>query len=259
MARQKRSDDWGFPRWRLGRGPIADLAATFAVAQAHLGRRCGPCRRRSASGETPNRPISSAEPCESLLSVIARSKATKQSSCSICDCFAPLAMTEQRQRACKPGFVRRASRKRDCAAIPLGTVLPRPPPATNPGVEPEPGPCDAPIRSCTRWGLPCRHCCQSRGALLPHPFDLTRPKPGRCPFCSYTVPEPPSPKLVRPAGRYPAPWFHGARTFLAGSELPPRPPGPLARRDIGQMALLLRVKSVMAGMGGKRTLATRRE
>jgi len=30
-----------------------------------------------------------------------------------------------------------------------------------------------PIWSCSRWGLPCRLCCQRRGALLPHPFTLT--------------------------------------------------------------------------------------
>jgi len=41
-----------------------------------------------------------------------------------------------------------------------------------------PKPRDAPIRSCTRWGLPCRPCRQDRGALLPHPFDLAEPKPG---------------------------------------------------------------------------------
>ena len=32
----------------------------------------------------------------------------------------------------------------------------------------------APIRSCSRWGLPCRPCCQGRGALLPHRFALPR-------------------------------------------------------------------------------------
>ena len=32
----------------------------------------------------------------------------------------------------------------------------------------------APIRSCSRWGLPCRPCCQGRGALLPHRFALAR-------------------------------------------------------------------------------------
>jgi len=30
----------------------------------------------------------------------------------------------------------------------------------------------APIRSCSRWGLPCRPCHQGRGALLPHRFTL---------------------------------------------------------------------------------------
>ena len=29
-----------------------------------------------------------------------------------------------------------------------------------------------PIRSCSRWGLPCRPRYRVRGALLPHPFDL---------------------------------------------------------------------------------------
>ena len=30
----------------------------------------------------------------------------------------------------------------------------------------------APIWSCSRWGLPCRFRCRSRGALLPHHFTL---------------------------------------------------------------------------------------
>jgi len=29
-----------------------------------------------------------------------------------------------------------------------------------------------PIRSCSRWGLPCRARCRPRGALLPHRFTL---------------------------------------------------------------------------------------
>ena len=32
-----------------------------------------------------------------------------------------------------------------------------------------------PIRSCSRWGLPCRLRCRRRGALLPHRFTLTVP------------------------------------------------------------------------------------
>ena len=75
-----------------------------------------------------------------------------------------------------------------------------------------------PIRSCSRWGLPCRFHCWPRGGLLLHLFTLTlqqllflRAKPtmpfGRFAFCC-TFPG------VAPAGRYPAPCFHGARTFL---------------------------------------------
>ena len=30
----------------------------------------------------------------------------------------------------------------------------------------------APLRSCSRWGLPCRPRCRGRGALLPHRFTL---------------------------------------------------------------------------------------
>ena len=41
----------------------------------------------------------------------------------------------------------------------------------------------APIRSCSRWGLPCRPCCQGRGALLPHRFTLAR-GPGTNPGCA---------------------------------------------------------------------------
>jgi hypothetical protein len=29
------------------------------------------------------------------------------------------------------------------------------------------------IWPCSDWGLPCRHCCQRRGGLLPHRFTLT--------------------------------------------------------------------------------------
>lgn len=49
-------------------------------------------------------------------------------------------------------------------------------------------------------------CCQLRGGLLPHLFTLT-PHAGRSVFCG-TIPG------VTPAGRYPAPFFRGARTFL---------------------------------------------
>ncbi len=60
----------------------------------------------------------------------------------------------------------------------------RTPHATNPGGGARP-PCvcpplarrarpAAPIRSCSRWGLPCHRCCQRCGALLPPRFTRSR-------------------------------------------------------------------------------------
>lgn len=90
-----------------------------------------------------------------------------------------------------------------------------------------------PIRSCSRWGLPCHPRRRGRGALLPHPFTLAHAVPpgggdhGRFAFCG-TFPG------VAPAGRYPAPCFRGARTFLPPAGFPVaggRPSGRLAWRD----------------------------
>jgi hypothetical protein len=69
-----------------------------------------------------------------------------------------------------------------------------------------------PIRSCSRWGLPCRRRCRRRGALLPHRFTLAAAKrnaPRRFVLCG-TVPG------LASAGCYPAPFVRGARTFLPG-------------------------------------------
>ncbi|TCS28470.1 hypothetical protein EDC31_10858 [Acidomonas methanolica] len=68
----------------------------------------------------------------------------------------------------------------DGAAIPLGRALRR---ASRDQPERRGGralrrhpetPPAVPIRSCSRWGLPCPPCCQAGGALLPHRFTLTR-------------------------------------------------------------------------------------
>ena len=70
-----------------------------------------------------------------------------------------------------------------------------------------------PTWSCSRWGLPCRFRYRNRGALLPHPFTLAcrpyevRTMDRRFAFCG-TFPG------VASAGRYPAPYLRGARTFL---------------------------------------------
>jgi len=66
-----------------------------------------------------------------------------------------------------------------------------------------------PIRSCSRWGLPCRFRCRTRGALLPHLFTLTASRRRKRFVLCGTFPG------VAPAGRYPAPYVDGARTFLS--------------------------------------------
>jgi hypothetical protein len=93
-------------------------------------------------------------------------------------------LREGRQTACKPGSVRPRRLAPEGVGRPFlwdaHCCAPR---ATNPGDGAETplrrgagrGPRDspaAPIRSCSRWGLPCRPRCRGRGALLPHRFTL---------------------------------------------------------------------------------------
>jgi hypothetical protein len=108
--------------------------------------------------------------------------------------------------------------------IPLGRALwraSRDQPGRRSGNAPAPCGAAVPIRSCSRWGLPCRPCRQGRGALLPPRFALARgPRHrdlhGRFVFCG-TFPG------VAPAGGYPAPHSRGARTFLCRSHGSGRP------------------------------------
>ena len=81
--------------------------------------------------------------------------------------------TETEKRGSRP-----VSRVLSRATIPLGRTSPHA--SSNlpgGGRGPRLAPCGAylPIWSCSRWGLPCRCCCQPRGALLPHRFTLTTP------------------------------------------------------------------------------------
>ena len=136
------------------------------------------------------------------------------------------------QRACKPGSVHPGPKIRGCAAIPLGSGLPRPS-SNQPGRRAGTSPYAAPIRSCTRWGLPCRPCCQGRGALLPHPFDLTRPRPGGLLSVALSLIRPrpkPSPNRRALPGTV-VPW---SPDFPRLAYREPRPPGPLATADIGE-------------------------
>ena len=135
---------------------------------------------------------------------------------------------EKCQTTCKPGSVPAAKRG---MTIHLGRPLPnasrdRPGRRRENNARPLTRPV-VPTWSCSRWGLPCRCRYRQRGALLPHPFTLAggRERPGRrSPLCG-TVPG------VAPAGRYPAPCFRGARTFL-----PRRRREPVRRRPSGRLA-----------------------
>ncbi len=59
-----------------------------------------------------------------------------------------------------------------------------------------PAPRVIPIRSCSRWGLPCHHCHQRRGGLLPHPFTLTMPRHGGLLSVALSLGSPP-PDVIR--------------------------------------------------------------
>ena len=101
---------------------------------------------------------------------------------------------KKRQTAYKPGSVHSCTYEhRTRTTIPLGRALLRASrdqperrggnaPASRVRSRPSTPPA-TPIRSCSRWGLPCRPCCQGRGALLPHRFTLaswSRDEPAVC-------------------------------------------------------------------------------
>jgi hypothetical protein len=137
------------------------------------------------------------------------------------------------QPAYKPGSVRPERSRAPTWRPFLWDGRCRPPRATNPGDWPGERACPsregraAPIRSCSRWGLPCRPRCRVRGALLPHPFTLTPDASGA--VCSL----------------WHCPWGRPRRT-LSGTvspwspDFPPRtrmrperPPGRLIRGQMG--------------------------
>ena len=130
--------------------------------------------------------------------------------------------SQRYQPACKPGSVRSTAQTVDVTAIRLGRRLPGASsnlPERLARTDPRTWPRTTPIRSCSRWGLPCRLRCRTRGALLPHRFTLAAGQirdaaRGGLLFCG-TVPEA---RLAvagaNSAGRYPAPFVRGARTFL---------------------------------------------
>ena len=103
------------------------------------------------------------------------------------------------------------------ATIPLGRALLRGS-SNQPGRLSQSQPCISypmhaiPIRSCSRWGLPCRRCCQRNAVRSYRTLSLSPGRNrGRPAFCG-TFPN--SMQKHETAGRYPAPLLCGARTFL---------------------------------------------
>jgi len=103
----------------------------------------------------------------------------------------PSTAREKCQRACKPGSVHRPSKKRDCAAIPLGDGSPRPSsnqPGRRAGTRPMWHPYSVllPVGFTVPPPLPEARCALA-APFLPYPSEA-----GRYAFCG-TVPDPGKP------------------------------------------------------------------
>ena len=83
---------------------------------------------------------------------------------------------ETDQAACKPGSVSATAVAQDghSSGTPVAGRLARPTRTTGSETACPANGAVVPTWSCSRWGLPCRRRCRRRGALLPHPFTLTR-------------------------------------------------------------------------------------
>jgi hypothetical protein len=140
------------------------------------------------------------------------------------------------QAACKPGSVglRTPRGARNVAAIPLGRSLPTAS-SNQPGrlawreglLLPRGRPRAAPIRFCSRWGLPCRPRCRVRGALLPHPFTLTPRRTARPAGAVCSLWHCPWGRPRRRLSGTVSPW---SPDFPPRARGPERPPGRLIRR-----------------------------
>jgi hypothetical protein len=86
-----------------------------------------------------------------------------------------------------PPSLRKAKRGGHSSGTDVATRLMQPTRTTGPDTALEVSLRAVPIRFCSRWGLPCRPCCQARGGLLPHPFTLAppahRPRCANGPIC----------------------------------------------------------------------------
>ena len=118
----------------------------------------------------------------------------------------------------------------------------RTPHATDPGGDAEtPLPVArraAPIWSCSRWGLPCRFRCRSRGGLLPHRFTLAGPanRAGGLFSVALSLGSPP-PDVIRHRVSV-EPGLSSSRFRRNGNDQ--RPSGHLTRQECNSFAKLVR-------------------
>ena len=135
------------------------------------------------------------------------------------------------QLACKPGSVWRVAPPRrpfiwgaDCCRASSNQPGRRPGSRLDTGVAPRIR--AAPIRSCSRWGLPCRLRCRKRGALLPHRFTLAFagcPAPAVCSLWHFPWGRPRRPlaATVDPwSPDFPPPGAYGRKACSPGSGRP---------------------------------------
>ena len=139
-----------------------------------------------------------------------------------------------RQMACKPGSVHRPRGQLDGhssgtfvaerLARPTRTAARK---CASPAVKPARRPYLVllPVGFAMPLPLPVARCALTAPF---HPYPLPRRGNGRFAFCG-TFPR------VAPAGRYPAPYFRGARTFLPPRNLGERPSGHLAQLQARQL------------------------
>ena len=122
---------------------------------------------------------------------------------------------ERRQTACKPGSVRTCMRDDHSSGTRLAARLTRPTRTARRECPCSLAAAAVPIRSCSRWGLPCapvaRRAVRSCRTVSPLPVGTAKSLRGRFVFCG-TFPG------VAPAGGWPAPYSRGARTFLCQPE-----------------------------------------
>ena len=158
------------------------------------------------------------------------------------------------RRACKPDSVPRCISAPGSMTIPLDPPLPAGS-SCQPGSPGQGGPAavsvarpdprEIPIRHCSRWGLPCRSGCPSRGGLLPHRFTLAAGTPAVVCFL-WRFPS------GCPGRALPGTVALWSPDFPRGPEGPRGHPALRAQRGLDRMRAAGQRPSIAGGAGGGR-------